>query len=78
MRRLRISFISGRRGIGDDAAIAERARSPFGAALKPAENFSVGNDLRGVAHQIGFGEFGDEVAFVRECAGVDGAARFVA
>ncbi len=54
--------------IGDDAAIAEGARSPFGAALKPAENFPVGDDLRGAAHEVGLGEFRDGITVMRDSA----------
>src|ERR1700736_892157 len=59
-------------GIGDDAAIAEGPRSPFGTVLKPAENFSIGNNLRSVAHEVRLSEFGDGITVTRKGAGIDG------
>ena len=55
--------------IGDDAAIAEGARTPLGAALEPAENFSVGDDRRAALHEFFFRQFGDGIAALRELAG---------
>ena len=56
--------------IGQNAAIAERARAPFGAALKPADDFSRGDVLRRGPEQCGFVEFRDPFTAV---AGIRGA-----
>src|ERR1700675_309066 len=57
--------------IGDDAAVAKGSRSPFGTALKPAENFSIGDNLRGIAHEVGFRKFGDEITVAHKGARID-------
>src|ERR1700722_16807182 len=64
--------------IGNDAAITECARSPFGTALKPAQNFSIGNNLRSVAHKLRLGEFGDRITVTRKGTGIDGLTDVVA
>src|ERR1700737_1262163 len=64
--------------VGDDAAIAERPRSPFRAVLKPAENFSIGDDLRSVAHEVRLSEFGDGITVARKGAGIDRVTHLVA
>src|SRR5207253_6340409 len=64
--------------VGDDAAIAQRPRTPFGAALKPAEYFSIGDDRSAAARQFFFGWFRDAIAISRETARVDGTADFFA
>src|SRR5208282_3706486 len=38
-------------GVGHNAPVAERAGSPFGAALIPPQDFSFGNNRRSAAHQ---------------------------
>src|SRR5690349_6418 len=41
--------------VGDDTAIAQRPRPPFGAALKPAEYLSIGDDRGAAARQFFLG-----------------------
>ena len=41
--------------VGDDAAIAQRPRPPFGAALKPPEYLSISDDGGAAARQFLFG-----------------------
>src|SRR5580704_15734782 len=65
-------FHFGAARVGDDAAVAERAGAPFGAALIPAENFSFGDDAGGAAEEFFFREFGDGVAALRDGAAFDG------
>src|SRR6202040_546487 len=60
--------------VGDDAAITKRAWTPFGPALKPAENFSIRDDRRGAAGQIYFGKFSDGIATLRQAIRIDCAA----
>src|SRR6202044_1443076 len=45
--------------IGDDAAVAERSRSPLGCALKPADDFAGGNVARGGLRERRFIQFKD-------------------
>src|SRR5712692_9398254 len=40
--------------ISNNTSIAKRARAPFAPALKPAEDFSIGDQGRGLAHQFLF------------------------
>src|SRR5258707_8710523 len=69
-------FHLGAARVGDDTAVAERAGAPFGAALIPAEDFSVGDDGGGAAQEFFFREFGDCVAALRDGAGLYGGADF--
>src|SRR2546422_8570315 len=48
--------------VGDDASIAKGARPPFGAALKPTEDFSIRDERSGPARQLFFSQFDDRVA----------------
>ena len=47
-------FHFGAARIGENAALAKRARAPFDAALKPAEDFALGDVARGDAQQSSF------------------------
>src|SRR5438132_10408251 len=62
--------------VGDDAAISKRPRPPFGAALKPAEDFSSGDGRGAAARQFFFGKFGDAITILRKAARIDRAADF--
>src|ERR1700686_2153276 len=64
--------------VGDDAAIAEGPRAPFGTLLKPAENFSIGVNLRRVAHEVGLRELGHGITVARKGAGIDRVTHLVA
>ena len=76
MRRFRMSFISGRRGSATNAALAQRARAPFRAALIPAQNFSVGDVAgRGFDEWLLF-ELFDRYVFARSEAPIDARREF--
>src|SRR5258708_7927344 len=64
-------FHFGAARVGDDAAVAERAGAPFGAALIPAEDFSFGDDGGGAAQGVFFRELGERGAASRDGAGLD-------
>src|SRR5258708_12541053 len=64
--------------VGDDAAIAQGARPPFGAALKPAENFSIRDDRGGAARQLLFSQFADRITAVRQVIRSNRAANLLA
>src|SRR5258708_37136355 len=64
--------------VGDDAAIAQGARPPFGAALKPAENFSIRDDRGGAARQLLFSQFGDRIAALPQAIRLDRASNLIA
>ncbi len=66
-------FHFGAARVGQDAAIAQRARSPFRRALEPADNFSVGNMPRGRTHEFGFVELRN-LHFVRRAHAIDHGA----
>ena len=68
MRRFRDLFHFRAAWIGDDAAIAQRSRSPFRTTLIPSENLSFGDDPSGTAHQFVVRQFGDGVTALRNCA----------
>src|SRR2546429_4484579 len=60
--------------VRDDAPITKRARTPFGAALKPAENFPVRDDRGSAARQFFFGRFGDGIPTLCQAIRIDGTA----
>src|SRR5229473_584304 len=60
--------------IGDDTPVAERSRTPFGASLKPPENFPVGDNRGSSADQVFFWQFGDRTASLRDTARADSVA----
>src|SRR5664279_4749352 len=66
----------GATGIGDDAAIAERAGTPFGATLIPAKYFGVSDDRGALAHQSVVGKFRDGKTNLRSGTFLDGCADF--
>src|ERR1700723_2508595 len=45
--------------IGQNAALAQRARAPFDAALKPSQNFSLGDMPRGGLNERSFFQLAD-------------------
>ena len=55
-----ISRMSARRGIGEDAAVAERAGAPLHPALEPADDLALGEALGGpAAERLVVAELGD-------------------
>ena len=64
--------------VGDNAAIAKRARTPFGAALKPAEDFSIRDDRGGTLRQLFFVQFGDRIAVACQAIRLDRPPDFFA
>src|SRR5256885_1282894 len=52
--------------VGHDAAVSQRARSPFGTSLNPAKYFSIRNDGRRFLEQFFFGQFADCTAVFRK------------
>src|ERR1700730_7632337 len=63
--------------IGDNAAIAERPRSPLGTVLEPTEDFSISNNLRGFAHEVRLSEFSDRITVTRKGAGIDSVSYLI-
>src|SRR5258708_7550282 len=69
-------FHLGAARVGYDAAVAERAGAPFGAALIPAEDFPVGDDGGGAAQEFFFRGCGGLVSALRGGSGFDGGGEF--
>src|SRR5205823_14028578 len=64
--------------VGNDTAVAKRPRTPFGAALKPAENFSIGDDPGGAAGKFFFAQLRDGIAAFCQPVCINFAADFLA
>src|SRR6266852_2601382 len=63
--------------IGDDAAISERARAPFRAALEPAENLAVSDNSSSAAQQFALRQFLDRVSLAWQAACFNRAVDFI-
>src|SRR5580658_5622314 len=64
--------------IGDDASIAERARSPFRSPLKPSEDFPVGHNCGGALHKIFLWQFFDVPTVFQRTVGIHCAPNLLA
>src|SRR2546427_443161 len=63
--------------VGDDALIAKGARPPFGAALKPIEDFSVCDERGAAPRQLFFCQFDDGTAALCQAIRIDCSTNFL-